>query len=286
VKRRLALARLALTCALACVVFPTSARAGRAGGDERQGSGIGTAALAGVGFDQRLGESIPLDAAFRDEEGRPVVLSQYLGQRPVVLALVYNECPMLCSLVLSGLTGALRAVSTDVGKDFDVLVVSFDPRDTPETARKKKEMVVRRYKRAGSEAGFHFLTGAPEPIERLTQAVGFRYEHDAKLGQFAHPSGIVVLTPAGVIARYLFGSEFAPRDLGLAVAEASQGKVGSVATKLLMLCYQYDPKTGTYSATAIGALRVGGVATFLALAAFVATSLARERRRPPARATP
>jgi protein SCO1/2 len=187
---------------------------------------------------------------------------------------------MLCSLVLSGLTGALRAISTDVGKDLDVLVVSFDPKDTPRTAKKKKEATLRRYKRPGSEAGFHFLTGAPDSIDRLTRSVGFHYEYDAKLGQFAHPSGIVVLSPAGVISRYLFGSEFAPRDLGLAVAEASQGKVGSVATKLLMLCYQYDPKTGTYSATAIGAIRVGGAATFVALAAFVLTSLVRERRRP------
>jgi protein SCO1/2 len=264
---------LALACALLLVAAPVRA------GEERRGSGIGSATLAGVAFDQRLGESIPLDAAFRDEEGRPVVLSQFFGSRPVVLALVYNECPMLCSLVLSGLTGALRAVSSDVGKDFDVLVVSFDPKDTPETARKKKEMTVRRYKRPTGEAGFHFLTGAPDSIAALTQSVGFRYEYDAKLRQFAHPSGIVVLSPAGVVSRYLFGSEFAPRDLGLAIAEASQGKVGSLATKLLMLCYQYDPQTGTYSATAIGALRVGGVLTFLALAMFVLTSLARERRR-------
>jgi protein SCO1/2 len=247
--------------------------------DTPGGSGISAGQLTGVGFDQRLGESIPLDAPFLDEAGRRVVLADYFGKRPVVLALVYNECPMLCSLVLSGLTGSLRAVSTDVGRDFDVLVVSFDPRDTPEIARKKKAIYVERYKRPTGDAGFHFLTGTADSIGRLTRAVGFRYEYDPKLAQFAHPSGVVVLTPAGIVARYLFGSEFSPKDIGFALAEASQGKVGSMATKLLMLCYAYDPKSGTYSASAINAVRAGGVLTLLALSAFVGSSLLRERRR-------
>jgi protein SCO1/2 len=264
--------------ALACAAL-LSGIAPSAAADTQRGSGISAGELTGVGFDQRLGESIPLDAPFQDEAGRPVTLSDYFGKRPVVLALVYNECPMLCSLVLSGLVGSLRAVSTDVGKDFDVLVVSFDPKDTPEISRKKKAIYVERYKRPTGEAGFHFLTGTADSIARLTRAVGFRYEYDQRLAQFAHPSGIVVLTPGGVIARYLFGSEFSPKDLGFSLAEASQGKVGSIATKLLLLCYAYDPKSGTYSASAIGAVRIGGAATLLALSAFVGSSLLRERRR-------
>jgi protein SCO1 len=269
-----AFAALAL-CALAFAL----ARPAHAGPNPGPSPGLGKSELAGVGFDQRLGESVPLDAAFRDETGQSVTLSRYFSDRPVVLALVYNECPMLCNLVLHGLVGSLRAISTDVGKDFDVVVVSFDPKDKPDVARKKKDMYVARYKRPTGASGFHFLTGDSGSIQRLTRAVGFRYEYDAKLGQYAHASGIVVLTKSGVISRYLFGSEFSPKDLGFSLAEASNGKVGSLATRLLLLCYRYDPATGSYGARIMGAVRLGGVLTLLALLIFMGRSLYRERRK-------
>jgi protein SCO1 len=245
----------------------------------RRGSGLTKTELEGIGFDQHLGDNVPLAAPFLDEAGHAVTLGDAFGQRPVVMALVYNECPMLCSLVLKGLVGSLRAIHTDAGQDFDVVVVSFDPRDTPEVARKKKDIYVKSYGRPTGERGFHFLTGKPESIAAVTRAVGFRYEYDDKLGQFAHPAGIVVLTKEGKIARYLFGSEFSPKDLDFSLADASAGKVGSVTTKLLMLCYHYDPVAGTYSATAMNAVRFGGGLTLLLLGTFMATSFARERRR-------
>jgi protein SCO1 len=275
--------RLAASVALVATLLAAPAGAG---GDTthsavapRPASGLGKADLQAVGFDQHLGDIVPLDAPFLDESGRPVRLGDAFGERPVVLALVYNECPMLCSLVLQGLVGSLRAVSTDAGKDFDVVVVSFDPKDTPETARKKKDIYVKRYGRPTGERGFHFLTGDASSIARVTSSVGFNYRYDDKIGQFAHPAGIVVLTKSGKIARYLFGAEFSPKDLGFALADASDGKVGSFATQLLMLCYRYDPVQGTYSATAMGAVRAGGAATLFALGGFVALSLVRERRR-------
>jgi protein SCO1/2 len=245
----------------------------------RRGSGLTKTELEGIGFDQHLGDNVPLATPFLDEAGHAVTLGDAFGQRPVVMALVYNECPMLCSLVLKGLVGSLRAIHTDAGQDFDVVVVSFDPRDTPEVARKKKDIYVKSYGRPTGERGFHFLTGKPESIAAVTRAVGFRYEYDDKLGQFAHPAGIVVLTKEGKIARYLFGSEFSPKDLDFSLADASAGKVGSVTTKLLMLCYHYDPVAGTYSATAMNAVRFGGGLTLLLLGTFMATSFARERRR-------
>jgi protein SCO1/2 len=246
-------------------------------------SGLTKTELETIGFDQHLGGKMPLDAPFLDESGRKVVLGDTFGERPVVLALVYNECPMLCSLVLQGLVGSLRAIHTDAGKDFDVLVVSFDPKDTPGVARKKKDKYVKSYDRPTGEKGFHFLTGQPESIARVTRAVGFNYEKDEKTGQFAHPAGIVVLTKEGTISRYLFGSEFSPKDLDFSLVDASSGKVGTVTTKLLMLCYHYDPVAGTYSATIMNTVRFGGGLTLLVLGTFVATSLLRERKKRRAR---
>jgi protein SCO1/2 len=267
---------LLLLAALAFVLASAPAVPARA--DDRAPSGLGVDALRGVGFDQRIGERVPLDARFRDEHGNDVALGAAFGRRPVVMALVYNECPMLCSLVLSGLVGSLRALTPSVGDAFDVLVVSFDPKDTPETARKKKERTLHRYGRPGTEAGFHFFTGDAGAIAAVTKAVGFRYELDPSTGQYAHPAGIVVLMPDGTIARYLYGSEFSPRDLQLATAEASQGKT-SVTNQLLMLCYRYDPQRGTYSWAVLGALRLGGGLTVAFLGAFVVISIRRDRRR-------
>jgi protein SCO1 len=277
---------LALALTLACLFIASAARADdpKVSSDvppPAASAGLPTEQLAGIGFDQHINERLPLDTTFIDEAGNPVALGNYFGKRPVVLALTYAECPMLCNLVLSGLTGSMRAVSSDVGAGYDVLAVSFDPKDTPETSTKRKAQYVRRYGRPGAAAGFHFLTGTPESITALTKAVGFRYELDTQTGQYAHPAGVVVIMPDGRIARYLYGSEFSPRDMELAIAEAAVGKA-SLTNQLLLLCYRYDPQTGSYSARAIGAVRIGGVLTLVGLGLFMVQSARRNRRSRPA----
>jgi protein SCO1/2 len=234
-------------------------------------------ALREVAFDQRLGETLPLDVALRDEAGRAVRLGDYFGRRPVVLSLVYYECPMLCTLTLNGLVSALGVLTLDPGREFELVTVSFDSRDTPELAAAKKQAYLSRYRRPGAEAGWHFLTAEPDAIERITRAVGFRYAWDAETRQFAHPAGVVVATPEGKIARYLYGIEYAPKDLRLAVVEASAGKVGQPIDQLLLFCYQYDPTTGGYGVAIMRIVRVGGIATVLALAGFITMMLRRER---------
>ncbi len=244
-------------------------------------AGAAPAALREVGFDQRLGEGLPLDAEFRDEQGRTVRLGDYFGKKPVVLSLVYYQCPMLCTLTLNGLSSALSVLQLDVGKDFEVVTVSFEPKDTPELATAKKDTYLKRYKRAGAEQGWHFLTGDTMSIMRLTQAVGFRYAWDERTRQWAHPAGIVVATPEGRLARYLYGVEYAPRDLRLALVEASAGKVGSPVDAVVLYCYQYDPSTGRYSAAIMRLVRLGATLTLLALGAFVVVMLRRERASRP-----
>jgi protein SCO1/2 len=234
-------------------------------------------ALRDVGYDQRLGAALPLDAAFKDESGRDVRLSDYFGKRPVVLSFVYYGCPMLCTLTLDGLAGALSTLSLDAGKEFEVVTVSFDPQDTPAAAAKKKQAYMARYKRDSAQAGWHFLTGKAEDIARLTGAVGFRYAWDAETRQFAHPAGVVVATPAGRISRYLFGIEYAPRDLRLALVESATEKIGNPIDALALFCYSYDPMTGRYGMAIMRILRVAGVLTVLALGGFVLTMLRRER---------
>ena len=235
---------------------------------------------ANVGFDQNIGRKVPLSTTFRDETGQAVTLRDYFGKKPVILSFAYFTCPMLCGLSLQGLSSSLKGMNLDAGRDFEVLTVSFDPRETPEMARAKKETAVARYGRAGAAAGWHFLTGEEHAIQDLTRAAGFRYEWDAASQQYAHATGAVVLTPDGQIARYLFGVEYAPRDLRLSLVEASQGKLGSVVDQLLLLCYHYDPKAGRYGAVAIGAMRAGGALTVLGLGAFIVVSARRHRRLP------
>jgi len=237
-------------------------------------------ALRDVGFEQRLGEALPLDLPLRDETGRDVRLGDYFGRRPVVLSLVYYECPMLCTLTLNGLVSALGVLSFDAGREFELVTVSFDSRDTPELAAAKKNAYLGRYKRPGAEASWHFLTATPAAIARLTRAVGFRYAWDAQTRQFAHPAGIVVTTPEGQIARYLYGIEYAPRDLRLAVVEASKGQIGNPVDQLALFCYQYDPMTGRYGAAIMRMLRAAAIATVLALGAFIGVMLRRERALP------
>lgn len=233
-----------------------------------------------VGIDQRLNEQLPLDIEFRNEEGRLVNLGQFFHDKPVVLSLVYHECPMLCNEVLEGMLRAFRVLRFDVGKEFDVLTVSFNPREDAPLAKSAKESYVRRYKREGAAEGWHFLTGDQTSIDRLTKAVGFRYRYDAQKNQYAHAGGIMVLTPQGRLSRYFYGIEFAPKDLRLGLIEASQNKIGSIVDQVLLFCYHYDPVTGKYGLVILTTLRIVGVLFVLGLTLYVILMLRRERAVP------
>jgi protein SCO1/2 len=235
--------------------------------------------LREVGVDQKMDQLIPLDLTFTDWTGKDVKLADYFGKRPVVLALVYYECPMLCTQVLSGLVGSLEGLMFDAGKEFDVVVLSFDPGETPALAAGKRQFFLKRYSRPGTDGGVHFLTGREENIKKLADAVGFRYVYDARIDQFAHPAAITILTPAGHVSRYLFGIEFAPKDLRLAMVEASNNKIGSALDQALLFCYHYDPENGRYGVAIINLVRLGGIATVGALGAFIFLTLRRERRQ-------
>jgi len=237
--------------------------------------------LKEVGLDQKLDAQIPLDLKFTDEQGREVTLGSLFGSRPVVLALVYYECPMLCTEVLNGLVASLETLSFDAGRDFDILVVSFDPGETPALAAQKKEMYLKRYGRPGAESGMHFLTGREDAIHALTNAVGFKYKYDPSTDQFAHTAVLTVLTPAGHVSRYLYGIEYPARDVRLALVEAADGKIGSAVDKVLLYCYHYDPETGKYGLAIMNVVRLGGIMTVAAAVSFIVTNL---RRRPQARA--
>jgi protein SCO1 len=233
--------------------------------------------LREIGFDQNIDQPVPLDTTFRDETGRAVRLGDYFGQRPVVMVFAYYDCPMLCTLVVNGLASALGVLSLEPHRDFEIVTISFNPADTPAAAAAKKAAALERYKREGAAAGWHFLTGDQPAIDRLTRAAGFRYAWDAATRQFAHPSGVVVLTPEGRLARYLFGIEYGPRDLRFALVEASSGRVGSTVDALLLYCYHYDPMTGRYGLVIMRTIRIAGAATVLALATFIVVMVRRER---------
>jgi protein SCO1 len=236
-------------------------------------------ALREIGFDQNLDQPVPLDTTFRDERGATVRLGDYFGKRPVVLLFAYYDCPMLCTQVINGLSTALGVLSLQPGKDFEIVTVSFNPADTPASAAAKKKVYLERYPRDGAAGSWHFLTGDRPSIDRLTKAAGFRYAWDADTKQFAHPSGVIVLTPDGRLARYLFGIEYGPRDLRYAIVEASDGKVGNVTDSLLLYCYHYDPMTGRYGLVVMRALRLAGATTVLALGAFIVIMVRREKSR-------
>ncbi len=221
--------------------------------------------LQNVGIEQHLDEQIPADLNFRDETGKPVRLGDYFGKKPMILNLVYYNCPMLCGEVLSGLESSLRVLKFDVGKEFDVLTISFDPRETPDMATKKKAEFLKRYGRAGAAQGWHFLTGPQESIDALTKAAGFQYQYDPKTGQFAHATAIMILTPEGKIAQYYYGVEYAPKDLRLGLIQASANRIGTLADQVLLYCYHYDPTTGKYGAIISRVLKLAGIATLLGL---------------------
>jgi protein SCO1 len=229
---------------------------------------------------QKLNTQIPLDLMFRDEHGKVVRLSQYFGKdRPVVLNFVYFRCPMMCPLVLEGTTASLTHLKFDIGKDFDVITVSIDPRDKAADALKRKDKYVRHYGRLDAASGWHFLTGHDTSIHKLADAVGFQYKYDPQTDQFAHGAAIFVLTPDGRTSRYFYGFEYKPRDLRLAIVEASEGKIGSPVDQLLLLCFHYDPATGKYSKRAMMFARAGGVTTLVALAGFIVVMVRKERTK-------
>lgn len=236
--------------------------------------------LKNVGIQQNLNQPVPPDLVFTDDLGRKVKLGDYFGKKPIILNLVYFTCPMLCGEELAGMESALRVLKFDVGKEFDVITISFDPKDTPEAAAKKKEQILRRYKRPGAEQGWHFLVGTQESIDAVTKAVGFQYEYDARTEQFAHTTAIMVLTPEGKISQYYYGIEYPPNDLRLALVEASKNKIGNVVDELLLYCYHYDPEKGKYSATVMRILRLMGVATMLCIGTFLFVMIRRGPRAP------
>jgi|SRR5579863_3384639 len=225
--------------------------------------------LKNVGIEQHLNEQIPPDLLFRDETGGTVQLAGYFGRKPMILNLVYYQCPMLCGEVLSGLESALRVLKFDVGKEFDVLTISFDSKETPEMAAAKKAEYLKRYGRTGAAAGWHFLTGSQSSIDALTRAAGFQYAYDSKSAQFAHATAIMVLTPEGRIAQYYYGVEFAPKDLRLGLVQASQNKIGTVVDEVLLYCYHYNPDTGKYGAIISRILQLAAGATILVLGTFL-----------------
>jgi protein SCO1/2 len=241
--------------------------------------------LKDIGWDQRLGEKIPLDLAFKDETGKDVVLADYFGEKPVVLSLVYYECPMLCTISLNGLARALEVLSFVPGQEFEVLTVSFDASEGTELAAAKKRAYMASYDKSDEGArGWHFLTGDEEAVERLTRATGFRFAWDEETEQFAHPAGVLVAAPDGTITHYLFGVEYSPRDLRLALVAAGKGEVGSAVDQVILYCFQYDPETGRYSAAIFNIVRIAGLVTLLAMAGFFLSLSTRRRRKtsPPA----
>jgi protein SCO1/2 len=237
--------------------------------DPSQGTANGIPdALKKVGIEQRLGESLPLAVEFRDENGQAVRFGDYFNKgRPVVLALVYYECPMLCNQVLNGLTGSLKGVSLEAGTDFDVIAISFDAKefDKPELAKNKKASYIERYGRLGAEKGWHFLTGKQESIDAITQAAGFSYEWDEKSNQFAHASAIMIVNPDGKLSRYFYGIDYSPKDVKFGLIESADNKIGSVADKLLLYCFHYDPSTGKYGFAILNGLRLTAIATLLGM---------------------
>jgi protein SCO1/2 len=237
--------------------------------------------VQGVGIDQNLNAQIPLELTFKDENGQTARLGQYFGQKPVVLALVYYECPGLCDLILNGLSHAMQQISLNVGSDYQVVTVSFNPKETWQLANAKKSNYLEKYQRPGAKDGWHFLTGDEASIKKLADTVGFHYKYDPVSKQFAHASAIMVLTPEGKMARYFYGIEYKPRDFRLGLVEASDNKIGTPADQVLLFCYHYDPTTGKYGMAITQVTRALGTATVLLLGGFVFIMLRRDRHSHP-----
>ena len=236
--------------------------------------------LKTVGIEQRLGEQLPLDTLLNDEDGNAVSLGTYFNSgRPVILAFVYYECPMLCNQVLNGLTGSLKGMSFDVGKEFDVVAISFDARenDIADLAKNKKASYIERYNRAETEKGWHFLTGTQEAIEKVTSAAGFSFKWDEKSAQFAHAAGVMIVTPDGKLTRYFYGIDYSPKDVKFGIMESAESKIGNPAEKLLLYCFHYDPSTGKYGLSILRVLRLFGIFTVLGMGAMIFVFLKRSK---------
>jgi protein SCO1 len=244
------------------------------------GQQAGAPAILGkVAIQQNLNAQIPKNLEFRDETGKTVHMGDFFGQRPVVLSLVYFDCPALCTEVLNGELRTMKAISLDLGKDFEAATVSFDPKDTPQLARAKRDVYAGQYGRPGAANHWHFLTGDQSSIDALTDAVGFRYAYDSSIRQYAHAAAILILTPDGRIDRYFYGVQYPARDVRLGLVEASQGKIGSLTDQALLYCYQYDPMTGKYGLVVMNVMRAAGGLTVLILVIFMSVMFLRERRR-------
>jgi protein SCO1/2 len=234
------------------------------------------AMLKAARFDQKLNAQVPTGLHFRDEAGRDVALGSYFGARPTVLIMAYYNCPNLCPLVIDNLVGNLRKIAFDAGNQYNVVAVSIDPREKPALAASKKQHYLTQYARPATAGGWHFLTGEEANIGRLAAAVGFHYAYDKRINEYSHPSGLIVLTPQGRIARYFYGFDYSPTDLRLGLVEASAGRIGTAVDQVLLRCYHYDPVTGKYDVTVMNIVRAGGVATTLVIGAFVALLFRRE----------
>jgi len=273
IRRCVAVAAAAFVCSA-----PALAQVGVSAPDPGDPTSAKPGLLSKIHIDQHLDRQLPLDLPFVDDAGRQVRLGDYFGKRPVVMALVYYECPMLCTQVLNGLVSTLSVMNFEPGKEFDVVAVSFNPRESPGLASQKKANYLKRYGRPQTAAGWHFLTGEESSIKALTDAVGFRYEYDDAIKQFAHGAAIEVLTPKGHISRYFYGIEFSARDLRLGLIEASEERIGTPVDDFLLFCYHYDPATGKYGASVLRLVRLGGILTVLAFLSFLTVSLRRERQ--------
>lgn len=280
-RRAFAVCALSLVTWILCLAGSAAAQAGfpSSYGSSQAPGAVSTDVppqLREVTFKQRLNERLPLDAVFRDESGRTVTLGQVFGRRPVLLAFVYYSCPMLCTQVMNGLSSALNVMAFKAGEDFDVVLISFDPRDTPATAAEKKRAHLEYWSAEQDAAAWHFLTGDEATIRRVTSAAGFTYRWDERSGQFAHVSGVLVATPDGRLSRYFYGVEYSPKELRLALVESGDGQVGSVVDELLLYCFHYDPESGRYGLLVMNLVRLGGVLTVLFIGGFILLMRRRE----------
>lgn len=237
------------------------------------------AILKNVGVEQKIGSQLPMDATFIDESGNEVALGELIGDKPVILSLVYYDCPMLCTEVLNGLNRSVAPLKFSMGEDYEVISISFDPNETHVLAGQKKNVYVKRYNRSGAEAGWHFLTGKAASIDAVTDAVGFNYVYDEKEQQFVHGSAIMVVTPEGVVSHYFFGIEYPSEDLRLALVESSESKLGTVLDQVMLYCFHYDPEKGKYGVVIMNVIRVAGAGTLLAMGSFMFVMFRRDRRR-------
>jgi protein SCO1/2 len=267
-----------MTCTVVFAVILTGVAAAQPGfpssySGEPQKTGIASTQtppqLVDITFKQRLNEQLPLDAMFKDEEGHDVALGRFFGSRPVILAFVYYTCPMLCTQVMNGISSALKVVPFTAGKDFDVVLISFDPRDTPKAAAEKKASHLDHWSSQSDANAWHLLTGNEASIKRVTSAAGFSYRWDEVSQQYAHVSGILTVTPEGRLSRYFYGVEYSPKDIRLALVESGQGKIGSAVDELFLYCFHYDPTTARYGVIVMNLIRIGGVLTMLFIGGFI-----------------